>query len=68
MLNDVLKKFPNHYSLQEMENIYKHHDLIESNEINWENIKKSWREDDGTLCIEYANGQWFHYNEVGEWW
>lgn len=31
----------------------------------------SWRDDDGNLCIQYADGSWWHYRaaEDGiEWW
>lgn len=30
-------------------------------------IKKVWYEGDA-LCIEYADGQWWHYNGNGDWW
>lgn len=26
-------------------------------------IKGIWQETDGTVCISYENGQWFHYRE-----
>lgn len=26
-------------------------------------IKGVWQETDGTVCISYENGQWFHYKE-----
>lgn len=29
---------------------------------------KVWYEFDGSLCIEYKSGKWWHYNEKGEWW
>lgn len=25
-------------------------------------------EEEGNLCIEYESGNWWHYNEKGEWW
>lgn len=36
----------------------------------WENGEpvKSWFDNDGNLCIEYENGKWWHYSELGEWW
>lgn len=30
-------------------------------------IKKVWYEGDA-LCIKYADGNWWHYNDKGEWW
>lgn len=24
--------------------------------------------DNGHMCIEYEDGQWWHYNLMGEWW
>lgn len=32
------------------------------------NIKRTWVDDDGNLCIEYESGRWWHYNDKGEWW
>lgn len=32
------------------------------------NIAKVWIDADGTLCIEYESGRWWHYNDKGEWW
>jgi len=32
------------------------------------NVKKVWLDNDKTLCIEYQSGNWWHYNEQGEWW
>lgn len=39
----------------------------------WENWPygepvKTWFDDDGNFCIEYESGEWYHYNEKGEWW
>ena len=36
----------------------------------WENGEpvKAWWDSDGNLCIEYASGKYWHYNEKGEWW
>ena len=31
-------------------------------------IKKVWIDKDGYLCIEYESGEWWHYNDKGEWW
>ena len=31
-------------------------------------LKKAWFDSYGNLCIEYADGKWWHYNERGEWW
>jgi hypothetical protein len=36
----------------------------------WENgdISKVWVDSNKNICIKYANGKWWHYNEKGEWW
>lgn len=33
-----------------------------------ENIKKTWTDADGNICIMYQSGKWWHYkkNEDGE--
>lgn len=31
-------------------------------------IAKVWYDIDGNLCIEYQSGNWWHYNQHGEWW
>lgn len=31
-------------------------------------ISKVWIDNAGNICIEYESGNWWHYNEVGEWW
>lgn len=31
------------------------------------NIDRVWL-DDGVLCIQYESGNWWHYNDAGEWW
>jgi hypothetical protein len=30
--------------------------------------EKVWKDGDGTLCIEYEDGAWWHYGDNGEWW
>lgn len=33
--------------------------------------KRAWIDNNGVLCVEYANGTWFHYRQNGnnlEWW
>ncbi|GEM_PF-876510 len=37
---------------------------------DWQNgeIEKTWFDHNGNLCIEYTSGNWWHYNEKGEWW
>lgn len=37
---------------------------------NWRegNIDKVWIDKDGYICIQYESGEWWHYNEKGEWW
>lgn len=32
-----------------------------------DNIARVWRDKENVLCVEYANGSWFHYNGKGEW-
>lgn len=32
------------------------------------NIEKVWLDADGTLCIQYESGSWWHYSDAGEWW
>ena len=29
---------------------------------------KIWWDANGDLCIEYESGEWYHYNQRGEWW
>lgn len=31
-------------------------------------IEKVWFDSDSNLCIEYQSGNWWHYNQQGEWW
>ncbi|WP_167955612.1 hypothetical protein [Anaerosporobacter faecicola] len=31
-------------------------------------IVKVWIDTSGNTCIEYESGNWWHYNERGEWW
>jgi hypothetical protein len=31
-------------------------------------IKKIWIDSEGNVCIEYESGNWWHYNDKGEWW
>lgn len=31
-------------------------------------ITKIWEDEHGILCIKYSSGNWWHYNEKGEWW
>lgn len=37
---------------------------------NWQegDIAKVWIDKDGNICIEYESGNWWHYNDKGEWW
>lgn len=37
---------------------------------DWQNgeIEKIWFDHNGNLCTEYTSGNWWHYNEKGEWW
>lgn len=35
--------------------------------LRHESIVKMWRTD-GVLCVQYLSGNWWHYNEKGEWW
>lgn len=37
---------------------------------NWQEgeIEKVWIDGQGNMCIEYASGNWWHYNDKGEWW
>ena len=29
---------------------------------------KIWWDADGNLCIKYESGEWYNYNQKGEWW
>lgn len=31
-------------------------------------IEKIWIDKDGFICIQYESGDWWHYNDAGEWW
>lgn len=45
--------------------------MIHKNAVeNWQhgNIVKIWLDASGNTCIEYESGQWWHYNDSGEWW
>ena len=44
----------------------KHKEAVE----NWTEGEpvKVWFDMDENLCIEYESGNWWHYNEKGEWW
>lgn len=37
---------------------------------NWQEgeIEKIWLDAEGNICIEYESGNWWHYNDKGEWW
>lgn len=41
-------------------------DCYEQHKAVWEKWDKGepvdhWRDDEGNMCIRYANGEWFHY-------
>lgn len=39
--------------------------------ISFENPFEAWYDEDNNICIEYSNGQWWHYrmnNNQLEWW
>lgn len=38
--------------------------------VEWKegSISKVWIDEQKNLCIEYESGNWWHYNEQGEWW
>lgn len=32
---------------------------------------RAWRDDDGTICVQYESGEWWHYRPTAEglqWW
>lgn len=31
-------------------------------------ISKIWIDESNNFCIEYQSGNWWHYNDMGEWW
>ena len=45
-----------------------------NNNITWENISKTWKDNNNNLCIRYKIKEneieeWYHYNtEKNEWW
>lgn len=48
-------------------------EMSENHKKAWEHwregeITKVWFDSDNNLCIEYESGNWWHYNEKGEWW
>ena len=56
----------------EKELIQKH--MKNNNNITWENISKTWKDNNNNLCIRYKIKEneieeWYHYNtEKNEWW
>lgn len=60
------KKMKNHMEQKAQEHCEQHKAACE----NWKegNIKKIWIDAGGNICIEYESGNWWHYNENGEWW
>ncbi len=49
----------------EKETLLKHLACVEK--LTLAKVKKVWRDNNKVLCVKYANGCWFHYNEKGEW-
>jgi hypothetical protein len=47
-----------------------HYEAHKSAFENWRfgDIDKIWIDKDGLICIQYESGDWWHYNEIGEWW
>ena len=48
-------------------------DLYEEHKSHWDtwqfgDIDKVWIDNDGFICIQYKSGDWWHYNDLGEWW
>lgn len=51
---------------QALEHFKKHKEAFEE----WKegDIKKVWFDKDNNICIEYDSGNYWHYNDNGEWW
>lgn len=68
MLNSNSQISEDQFTEKEKETVQLHHKSTESQDIEWNSIMCTWRDNDGILCIQYSNQEWYHYNEKGEWW
>lgn len=68
MLDSKSLIFEDQFTEKEYETVRLHHKSTESNAIEWHSMMCAWRDNDGVLCVQYANQDWYHYNEKGEWW
>lgn len=68
MLDSSTLIFEDQFTEKEYETTRLHQKTTDDFEISWHRMNKAWRDDNGILCVEYANGNWWHYNELGEWW
>lgn len=68
MLDSKSLIFEEQFTEKEYETVRLHHKSTESKTIEWHSMMCAWRDKDGFLCVQYANQDWYHYNEKGEWW
>lgn len=68
MLNSKSLIFEDQFTEKEYETVRLHHKSTENNDIEWHRMMSAWRDKEGILCVQYANQEWYHYNEKGEWW
>jgi hypothetical protein len=68
MLNETTKLFEDEFSEAEYLSVRTHQKTTDNPEINWTKMSEAWRDESGTLCVRYADGNWWHYSEKGTWW
>lgn len=68
MLNPQTRLYEDQFTEAEYATVRKHHRSADSPAVDWTTMFEAWRDARGTLCVRYANGEWWHYNERGEWW
>lgn len=52
---------------EQTEKCYQHHKESLQQWNEGEPVK-TWFDSNDNICIEYESGNWWHYNEKGEWW
>ena len=65
----TVAEFKQHYAEME-EKALKHFEAHKQAFEVWREgeIVKVWLDAAGTLCVQYESGNWWHYNDAGEWW
>jgi len=68
MLDSNTQLHEDEFSEKEYNTVRLHHKNSDSKEIEWHRMLCAWRDENGILCVRYANQDWYHYNEIGDWW